>query len=55
MNFLTVINCVEEHWLINTRIEGGPQGRSGQPWGPFSLLYNVYRVFSLSKVAGAWR
>jgi hypothetical protein len=54
MHFLTVINLVKEHWLINTRVEGGPQGRSGRPWGPPSLLYNGYRVCSWSKLAGAW-
>ena len=28
--------------------------RSDRPWGPPSLLYNGYRVFSGGKTAGAW-
>jgi hypothetical protein len=28
--------------------------RSDRPWGPPSLLYNGYRVFSEGKAAGAW-
>jgi len=26
-----------------------------RPWGPPSLLYNRYRVFTGGKAAGAWR
>ena len=29
--------------------------RPDRPWGPPSLLYNVYLVFPGGKVAGAWR
>jgi hypothetical protein len=29
--------------------------RPDRPWGPPSLLYNVYRVFTGGKAAGAWR
>jgi len=29
--------------------------RSERPWGPPSLLYSGYRVFSGGKAAGAWR
>jgi hypothetical protein len=29
--------------------------RPGLPWGPPSLLYNGYQVFSGGKAAGAWR
>ena len=29
--------------------------RPDRPWGPTSLLYNGYRVFSGGKAAGAWR
>jgi len=28
--------------------------RPDGPWGPLSLLYNWYRVFSLGKAAGLW-
>jgi hypothetical protein len=28
--------------------------RPDRPWGPPSLLYNVYRVFPGGKAAGAW-
>jgi len=28
--------------------------RPEQPWGPPSLLYNAYRLFSVGKAAGAW-
>jgi len=27
---------------------------SDQPWGPSSLLYNGYQVFSRHKATGAW-
>jgi hypothetical protein len=53
MHFLTVINLVKEHWLINTRIEGGPQGRSGRPWGPLSLPYNGTVSFPGVKRSGS--
>ena len=29
--------------------------RPDRPWGPPSLLYSGHRVFTGSKVAGAWR
>jgi hypothetical protein len=29
--------------------------RPDRPWGPPSLLYNGYQVFSRGKVVGAWR
>jgi hypothetical protein len=29
--------------------------RPDRPWGPSSLLHNVYRVFPGGKAAGAWR
>jgi hypothetical protein len=29
--------------------------RPDRPWGPPSLLYNVYRVFPWAKSSGAWR
>jgi len=41
---------IESRWvgeIFRTRLD--------RPWGPPSLLYNRYRVFSGSKAAGAWR
>jgi hypothetical protein len=41
---------IESRWggeIFHTRPE--------RPWGPPSLLYNGYRVFSGGKAAGAWR
>ena len=29
--------------------------RPDRPWGPLSLLYDVYRVYHGGKAAGAWR
>jgi len=29
--------------------------RPDWPWGPPSLLYNVYQAFPWGKAAGAWR
>jgi hypothetical protein len=29
--------------------------RADRPWGPPSLLYNGYRIFTGGKAAGAWR
>ena len=28
--------------------------RPGRPWGPPSLLYNLYRIFPGGKAVGAW-
>jgi hypothetical protein len=32
-----------------------PSNRPERPWGPPSLLYNAYRIFTGGKAAGAWR
>jgi hypothetical protein len=35
---------------------GFPQSlQANRPWGPPSLLYNGYRVFTGGNAAGAWR
>jgi len=45
-------------WTVRGSNPGGSEifrTRSDRPWGPPSLLYIGYRVFSGVKAAGAWR
>jgi len=46
------------HSLYSDSIRNGGgeifRTRPDRPWGPPSLLYNGYRVFSGGKAAGAW-
>ena len=44
-------------WTVRGSNPGGGKifrTRPDLPWGPPSLLYNGYRVFSAGKAAGAW-
>ena len=44
-------------WTVRGLKPGGGEifrTRPGRPWGPLSLLYNGYRVFTGGKEAGAW-
>ena len=40
---------------IESRCERHFNTRPHRPWGPLSLPYNGYRVFTGVKAAGAWR
>jgi hypothetical protein len=45
-------------WTVRGSIPGGVEifsTRPDRPWGPPSLLYSGYRIFSGGKAAGAWR
>jgi hypothetical protein len=45
-------------WTVRGSNPGGGEiflTRPDRTWGPHSLLYNGYRVFSVGKAAGAWR
>jgi hypothetical protein len=45
-------------WTVRGPNPGGGEifhTRPDRPWGPHSLLYNGYRVFTGGKAAGAWR
>ena len=44
-------------WTVRGSNPGGGEifrTRPDRPWGPPSLLYNVYRLFPGGKAAGAW-
>ena len=44
--------------ILCTTLQGSGETfrtRPDRPWGPPSLLYNVYRAFPRGKAAGAWR
>jgi hypothetical protein len=44
-------------WTVRGSNPGGGEifrTRPDRPWGPPSLLYNGYRVFTGGKAAGAW-
>ena len=55
------VGTAPRYWLDGPGIESQWGGSeifhtcSHRPWGPPSLLYNVYRVFPGGKAAGAWR
>ena len=45
-------------WTVRGSNAGGGEifrNRPERPWGPPSILYNGYRVFSVGKAAGTWR